>query len=123
VLVSPHPVEEEIARVFDEHGIVWQYGPHTFVLERSRDASVHEACTPDFVVPELGVYVKRTVMRNSLLRPKRRKARKARGHGVRVEVLSRGDLETLADRWKLRRLAHAARARPTSLAPEGARAA
>jgi anti-sigma B factor antagonist len=33
------PVEEEIARVFDEHGIVWKYEPHTFVLERNRDGA------------------------------------------------------------------------------------
>jgi anti-sigma B factor antagonist len=33
-----HPVEEEIARVFDEHGIVWKYEPHTFV-ERNRDGA------------------------------------------------------------------------------------
>jgi len=113
-----HPVEEEIARVFDEHGIVWQYEPHTFVLERNGDGSVHEAFTPDFFLPELGVYVECTVMRNSLAGRKRRKVRKARLLGVSVEVLCRRDIETLARRWKLRRLAHAARARPGLLAAQ-----
>jgi 4-hydroxyphenylpyruvate dioxygenase-like putative hemolysin len=47
-------------------------------------------------------------------------ARKARHLGVSVEVLSRNDIEKLADRWKLTRLAHAARARPMSVAARGA---
>src|SRR5439155_2195257 len=77
-----HPVEQEIARIFDEHGIEWEYEPHTFVLERNGDGSVHEAFTPDFYLPELGVYVECTVMRQSLTHRKRRKARKTRGLGV-----------------------------------------
>jgi hypothetical protein len=103
-----HPVEEEIARVFDDHGIAWEYEPHTFVLERNADGTVHEAFTPDFFLPELGVYVECTVMRQALTARKRRKARKARLLGVNVEVLCRRDIERLASRWQLRRLARAA---------------
>lgn len=109
-----HPVEEEIARIFDEHEIVWEYEPHTFVLERNGDGTVHEAFTPDFFLPELGVYVECTVMRHSLMGRKRRKARKARHLGVNVEVLCLRDIETIASRWKLRRLARAARTHPPS---------
>jgi hypothetical protein len=29
-----HPVEREIARLFDEHGVAWLYEPHTLILER-----------------------------------------------------------------------------------------
>ena len=117
-----HPVEEEIARIFDEHGILWQYEPHTFVLERNGDGTVHEAFTPDFFLPELGVYVECTVMRHSLMGRKRRKARKAQHLGVNVELLCPRDIERLASRWKLRRLARAARAHPVSGAT-GARGA
>lgn len=28
-----HPIERALARLFDEHGIAWEYEPHTFVLE------------------------------------------------------------------------------------------
>ena len=110
-----HPVEEEIARIFDEHGIAWQYEPHTFVLEQNQDGSIHEAFTPDFFLPDLGVYIECTVMRSSLMARKRRKARKARCLGVNVEVLSLRDIELLADRWKLGRLADAVRARRATL--------
>ena len=104
-----HPVERELARVFDEHGIRWEYEPHTFVLERHADGSVHQAFTPDFYLPDLGVYVECTVMRPSLAGKKRQKVRKARERaGVTVEVLFASDLERLASRWSLQRLADAA---------------
>jgi hypothetical protein len=109
-----HPVEREIARIFDEHGIEWEYEPHTFVLERSSDGAVREAFTPDFFLPELGMYVECTVMRPALQNRKRQKVRKARGLGVNVEILARPDIERLASRWRLRRLQVAARARPAT---------
>lgn len=104
-----HPVERELARVFDEHGIVWEYEPHTFVLERHPDGSVREALTPDFFLPELGLYVECTVMRQSLTSRKRQKVRKARERaGVQVEILFRRDFERLARTWSLEQLGRAA---------------
>lgn len=103
-----HPVEREIAQIFDEHGIAWLYEPHTFVLERSRDGKVREAFTPDFYLPELDMYVECTMMRHGLMHRKRRKARKARRQGVTVEVLGRRDIERIAHRWELHALATAA---------------
>jgi len=102
-----HPVERELARIFDEHGIAWEYEPHTFVLERARDGSVREALTPDFFLPELGLYVECTVMRQSLTSKKRQKVRKAKRAGVPVEILFRRDIERLARRWSLDGLARA----------------
>ena len=105
-----HPVERELARVFDEHGIRWLYEPHTFVLERAPDGSVREAFTPDFFLPELGLYVECTVMRQALTNRKRRKVLKARAtRGVTVEILFRRDFERLARRWKLPALERATR--------------
>jgi anti-sigma B factor antagonist len=52
-----HPVERALARLFDEHGIAWEYEPHTFVLEWDADGTVREAFTPDFFLPEIGAYV------------------------------------------------------------------
>jgi hypothetical protein len=109
-----HPVEREIARIFDEHGIEWEYEPHTFVLERSSDGTVHEAFTPDFFLPELGMYVECTVMSPALSHRKRKKARKAQRLGVNVEVLFRRDIERLASRWRLDGLERAARTHRSS---------
>jgi hypothetical protein len=103
-----HPVERELARLFDEHGIAWEYEPHTFVLERNLDGSVREAFTPDFFLPELDTYIECTVMRQALTFRKRRKVRKARLAGISVEVLYRNDIERIARTWRLDGLARAA---------------
>jgi hypothetical protein len=102
-----HPVERELARVFDELGIAWEYEPHTIVLERDADGGVREAFTPDFYLPELDLYVECTVMTQSRTRRKRRKARKAREAGLNVEVLFRRDFVRLARRWRLSGVADA----------------
>jgi hypothetical protein len=103
-----HPVEREIARIFDEHGVEWLYEPRTFVLERSEDGAVREAFTPDFYLPAFDVYIECTVLRHGLMSRKWRKARKARRQGITVEVLGRRDIEQLALRWQLGELARAA---------------
>jgi hypothetical protein len=104
-----HPVERELARLFDAHGIVWEYEPHTFVLEQNQDGTVREACTPDFLLPDLGIYVECTVMRQSLTGKKRRKVQKVRSQtGNVVEIMLRRDFDRLAKRWGLERLRSAA---------------
>jgi hypothetical protein len=107
-----HPVELELALVFDANGIVWEYEPHTFVLERHPDGSIKEAFTPDFHLPEIGMYVECTVMRQRWTSRKRRKVTKARERlGLSVEILFRHDFQRLADRWRLRALGRAAHPR------------
>ena len=104
-----HPVEREFARLLDEHGIAWLYEPHTFVLERDASGGIRQAFSPDFYLPEFELYVECTVKRQALTNLKRRKAAKASRSGIRVEVLYRRDIEGLARRWSLDRLAAAAR--------------
>ena len=104
-------MEQELARLYDEYGIAWQYEPHTFVLERDREGHVLEAFTPDFYLPELDLYVECTVARQALTSRKRRKVGKAREQaGLTVEILFRRDFVRLARRLHLRRLEEAARA-------------
>lgn len=104
-----HPTERELARVFDEHGIRWEYEPRTFVLERNPDGSVREAFTPGFYLPEQDVYIELTMARQPLTTRKRRKARRVRElYGVPVEIMFRGDVLRLSRRWQLDRLRHAA---------------
>jgi hypoxanthine phosphoribosyltransferase len=97
--VFAHPVERELAAIFDELGIAWEYEPHTFVLERDEDGNVAEAFTPDFYLPESDVYVECTTMRQRLTTRKNRKIRKLRERGVIVGVLYRRDFERLRDRF------------------------
>jgi hypoxanthine phosphoribosyltransferase len=97
-----HPVERELARIFDELEIRWEYEPTTFVLERNADGSVAEAFTPDFFLPEQEMYVECTTMRQSLTAKKNRKLRKLREQGVMVTVLYRRDFERLRERHGFR---------------------
>ena len=93
-----HDVERELARIFDELGIAWQYEPTTFVLERDPDGTVSEAFTPDFYLPEQDMYVEVTTMRQKLTNRKNQKLRKLRERGVLVTVLYRRDFERLRER-------------------------
>jgi hypothetical protein len=114
-----HPVERELARLFDEHGIAWEYEPHTFVLEWDERGGVREGFTPDFFLPDLGMYVECTVMRQRLASRKRRKARRTcERTGAVVQIMFKRDFERLASRWGLPSLSLAARAdKDVSTAP------
>ncbi len=91
-----HPSEEAYARLLDEHGIPWEYEPHTFLLETDEEGRVIEAVTPDFYLPTIGAYVECTTMERRLVSRKRRKARKLRDkYGHIVTLLEREDLERL----------------------------
>ena len=96
-----HPIERDLAQVFDDLGIPWEYEPTTFVLERRPDGSVREAFTPDFYLPEQDIYVECTTMRQRLTAKKNRKLRKLREQGVLVTVLYRRDFERLRERHGL----------------------
>jgi len=93
-----HPVERELALIFDEIGIPWEYEPTSFVLERHPDGRVSEAFTPDFYLPEQDMYVEVTTMRQKLTNRKNQKLRKLREQGVFVTVLYRRDFERLRER-------------------------
>jgi hypothetical protein len=103
-----HPVERALSRVFDRFGIRWRYEPRTFLLE-FRDGRVTEACTPDFYLPDLDLYVECTVMDQRLTTRKNRKIRKLRERfGVDAEIMYRRDFVRLARRHRLPELERAA---------------
>ena len=96
-----HPIEAAYAKLLDEHGIPWEYEPHTFRLEVRADGTVAEAMTPDFYLPTVGLYVECTTVRPRLMSRKRRKTRKlAERYGAIVTLLGRDDLSRLLDGGK-----------------------
>jgi hypoxanthine phosphoribosyltransferase len=64
---------------------------------------VSEAFTPDFYLPEQGLYVEITVMKQSLVTRKNRKLRKLRERypDVRIKLFYRRDVQRLAERYRL----------------------
>ena len=101
-----HPSEEAYARLLDEHGIPWEYEPHTFLLEVDDEGNTLEAVTPDFYLPTIGAYVECTTMTRRLVSRKRRKARKLRNtYGEIVTLLEREDLERMLGGGRRKRFA------------------
>jgi hypothetical protein len=96
--------ELECAKILDFYGIPWDYEPRTFVLEQDPDGRVTSAFTPDFYLPEQDLYIEVTVMRQSLVTRKNRKLRELRRlyPDVRVKLFYRRDIESLAQRYRLR---------------------
>jgi hypothetical protein len=96
-----HDVERELASIFDDLGISWEYEPHTFVLATNPDGSVREAFTPDFYLPGQDMYVECTTMRQRLTSRKNRKIDALRKRGRLVTVLYRRDFERLREKYGL----------------------
>ena len=96
--------EVECAKILDYHGIPWDYEPRTFVLERDSEGRVVSAFTPDFYLPEQDLFIEVTVMKQSLVTRKNRKLRELQRlyPGVKVKLFYRRDIESLAQRYRLR---------------------
>ena len=96
-------MERECAKILDYYGVPWEYEPHTFVLERDADGRVVEAFTPDFFLPEQGLYLELTTMKQSLVTRKNRKLRRLRElyPDVRAKLFYKRDIERLAQRYGL----------------------
>ena len=96
--------ELECAKILDYYGVSWEYEPRSFVLERDADGRIVSAFTPDFYLPEQDLFIEVTVMKQSLVTRKNRKLRELRRlyPGVRVKLFYRRDIESLAQRYRLR---------------------
>jgi hypoxanthine phosphoribosyltransferase len=85
--VFAHPSELELAKVLDAFGIPWEYEPHTFTLASDAHGNVLEAFTPDFYLPDVGMYVECTTANSSQMARKRSKVRRASElHGLTVAL-------------------------------------
>ncbi|HET7807656.1 MAG TPA: hypothetical protein VFK71_04110 [Gaiellaceae bacterium] len=95
-----HESERELAELLDAAGLPWEYEPHTFPLERSADGRLLEAVTPDFYLPEAGLYIECTEMKPSLAHRKRSKLRKLRArYGEVVTLVGRREFAALRAKY------------------------
>jgi hypoxanthine phosphoribosyltransferase len=88
----------------DSFGVRWQYEPTTFPLVTSETGQLVQCFTPDFFLPEHGVYIEMTTMRQSLVTRKNRKFRLMRElyPDVNVRLLYRKDVELIMERYDVR---------------------
>jgi hypothetical protein len=95
-----HESERELAELLDDAGLPWEYEPHTFALERGEDGRLLEAVTPDFFLPDAGLYIECTAMKPSLAGRKRRKLRKLVAlYGEVVTLVGRDDFARLREKY------------------------
>ncbi|MBI4758246.1 MAG: hypothetical protein HY783_04500 [Chloroflexi bacterium] len=92
-----HRSEAEFARLLDFYQVKWQYEPTTFALERDSDGRITQAFTPDFYLPELGLYVELTTLNQKLVTRKNQKLRRLRElyPNLNIKLFYRRDLHNL----------------------------
>ena len=92
-----HPIEAEFAQLLDFYGIRWEYEPTTFPLAEDDLGNLTSALTPDFYLPDHGLYVELTTRKQSLITEKNRTIRllAERYPDVPVKLLNRRDMRSL----------------------------
>ena len=92
-----HHSEEELARILDFYQIEWRYEPDTFPISWNASGTVVESFAPDFYLPDLGLYLEITTLRQSLVRRKNRKLRLLRQlyPDIRVKLFYLRDFQAL----------------------------
>ena len=97
-----HEAERFFAELLDAHGVAWEYEPVEFVLSWSDDLRPTCGFRPDFFLPEHGLFIELTTLRQSLVTPKNRKVRRLAElyPDVRVKVLYRRDVEELYAKYQ-----------------------
>lgn len=92
-----HESEAELARILDYYGVAWRYEPDTFPISWNASGAVVESFAPDFYLPEIGLYVELTTLKQSLVRKKNRKLRRLRDlyPGLRIKLLYARDFRAL----------------------------
>jgi hypothetical protein len=92
-----HASEAEFARILDFYEVRWEYEPHVFPILWNLDGAVVESFAPDFWLPDLGLYVEMTTLRQSLVRRKNRKLRRLRElyPDVRIKLFYGRDFRAL----------------------------
>lgn len=71
-----HNSERQFAKLLDFYGIVWDYEPVTFTLERDGEGRPVQAFAPDFYLPAYDLYIEITTLNQKLVTKKNRKARR-----------------------------------------------
>ena len=92
-----HGSEAELARILDFYQVRWEYEPRTFPILWNLDGVVVESFSPDFYLPDLGLYLELTTLKQSLVRKKNRKLRRLRElyPDIRIKLFYARDFKAL----------------------------
>lgn len=78
--------EQEFARILDFYKISWEYEPTTFPIAWDEEGYVRESFTPDFYLPDYGIFIELTTMKQSLVTKKNRKVRLFEKHYPNIPI-------------------------------------
>ena len=78
--------EKEFSRILDFYEINWEYEPTTFPIAWDDQGYVRESFTPDFYLPDYGIFIELTTMKQSLVTKKNRKVRLFEEHYPNIPV-------------------------------------
>ena len=78
--------EHEFARILDFYEILWEYEPTTFPIAWDDEGYVRESFTPDFYLPDYGIFIELTTMKQSLVTKKNRKVRLFEEHYPNIPI-------------------------------------
>jgi hypoxanthine phosphoribosyltransferase len=92
-----HESEERLAELLDFYGVAWEYEPVEFVLHWDEQGRPASAFRPDFYLPEHGLFLELTTLRQELVTRKNRKLRRLQElyPEVSVRILYRRDYANL----------------------------
>ena len=98
-----HDAEKVFAQILDFYGIMWEYEPRTFPLERDEDGNITEAFAPDFYLPEQDLYVELTTVRPELSTFKNRKLKRMQElyPDVNIKLFKRREVRNLMLKYGL----------------------
>ncbi|MFL5678756.1 MAG: hypothetical protein ACJ77X_14115 [Chloroflexota bacterium] len=117
-----HASEAEMARILDFYDVRWQYEPTTFPILWNLDGDVVESFAPDFYLPDLGVFLEMTTLKQRLVRKKNRKLRRLRElyPDIRIKLFYARDFRAMMLKYGRLGLAESLSGTPGQVVPERA---
>ena len=98
-----HPSERVAAQILDFYGIRWEYEPTTFPIEWDAAGDVIASFSPDFFLPDFGLYIELTTMSQKLVTKKNRKVRRLRElyPDIQIKIFYQKDFRALCFKYGL----------------------
>jgi hypothetical protein len=98
-----HPSERVAAQILDYYGLRWEYEPTTFPIEWDSKGDVIASFTPDFYLPDFGLYIELTTMSQKLVTKKNRKVRRLKElyADIQIKVFYQRDFRALCFKYGL----------------------
>jgi len=117
-----HASEAEMARILDFYDVRWEYEPQTFPILWNLDGDVVESFAPDFYLPELGVFLEMTTLKQRLVRKKNRKLRRLKElyPDIRIKLFYARDFRAMMLKYGRLGLAASLSGTPGQVVPDRA---